>query len=83
MFGLFHTDFKFDLELVLDPDPNATRTIINIYLILDRRYGYYLVNAFFQTFALTILSYVCFFIDIEDFTDRSERKQLFLYSQYF
>lgn len=51
-------------------DPTSSRTLINVFLILDRRYGYYLVNAFLQTLALTFLGYSCFFIDIEDFTDR-------------
>ena len=65
-----HYDEKLNKLKTLKISAFNNNTVMTVNLVLERRYGYYLTNTFFQSFSLAFLGYLTLYIHVEDFTDR-------------
>ena len=51
---------------------NTTRSVVRIEVDFKRQYIYHLSQSYFQSFLLGFLAYLTFWIDVSNFSDRSE-----------
>ena len=53
---------------------NTTRSVVRIEVDFKRQYIYHLSQSYFQSFLLGFLAYLTFWIDVSNFSDRSEHE---------
>ena len=60
-----------DIFSTTSGSPSGTRSSIKISITFERDYVYHLTQSFLQSFLMSLLAYFTFWINMNDFQDRS------------
>ena len=62
-------EYEFQKEIIVIESENDVSVAV-LKIVFRRRVEYHLTNTFLQTFILTMVGFMSFFFNLEDFTDR-------------